>query len=198
MEAPQRVMRRLEHNGRTLSVSEWVAQPEQRALGLSVHTINQRLRDSWPVGEALTTQRGARRNTSSFRVATVPPESSYLEDAVAQAFVAEHGGATLDEVAKEMGITRERVRQIEAVALARLRKRMPLAGITVEDLGHVSTGRYDGPPVVARAPGASEPVEHDDGRPWSPALRELDEQLERATRRLEAWLDVLGTVEAAA
>ena len=41
---------------------------------------------------------------------------------------------TLEEVAKELGITRERVRQIEATALRRLRGKFMYRGITMEDL----------------------------------------------------------------
>lgn len=39
--------------------------------------------------------------------------------------VADQGGSTLSEVGDLMGITSERVRQIEALALVRMRKRMP-------------------------------------------------------------------------
>lgn len=38
--------------------------------------------------------------------------------------VAERGGITLDEVAKRLNVTRERVRQVETIALKKFRKRM--------------------------------------------------------------------------
>ena len=41
---------------------------------------------------------------------------------------------TLEEVARELGITRERVRQIEATALRRLREKFMFRGIKMEDL----------------------------------------------------------------
>jgi len=50
------------------------------------------------------------------RAKPLPHESCILD-------VADHGGATLEEVGKLMGITRERVRQIEYLALIRLRHR---------------------------------------------------------------------------
>ena len=45
-----------------------------------------------------------------------------------------HGGCTLSEIASIMGIGRERVRQIEAKALAKLRKAMQEKGIQAQDL----------------------------------------------------------------
>ena len=45
-----------------------------------------------------------------------------------------HGGCTLSEIASMMGIGRERVRQIEARALAKVRKAMQEKGIQAQDL----------------------------------------------------------------
>ena len=45
-----------------------------------------------------------------------------------------HGGCTLSEIASMMGIGRERVRQIEARALANFRKVMQEKGVKLEDL----------------------------------------------------------------
>lgn len=46
--------------------------------------------------------------------------------------------ATLDVVAQTLGITRERVRQIEREALAKLRKRLRARGYSVDDFFDVS------------------------------------------------------------
>ncbi len=40
---------------------------------------------------------------------------------------------TLDEIGKVLGISRERVRQIEKSALAKIRKRLERVGKTVDD-----------------------------------------------------------------
>jgi DNA-directed RNA polymerase sigma subunit (sigma70/sigma32) len=45
-----------------------------------------------------------------------------------------HGGCTLSEVASMLGIGKERVRQIEARALAKVRKAMQEKGIGAQDL----------------------------------------------------------------
>jgi hypothetical protein len=45
-----------------------------------------------------------------------------------------HGGCTLSEIASMMGIGRERVRQIEARAIAKVRKAMQEKGIQAQDL----------------------------------------------------------------
>lgn len=44
--------------------------------------------------------------------------------------VAERGGATLEEVGQLLGLTRERIRQLEAQALGKLRNELEAAGIT--------------------------------------------------------------------
>jgi DNA-directed RNA polymerase sigma subunit (sigma70/sigma32) len=45
-----------------------------------------------------------------------------------------HGGCTLSEIANMLGIGKERVRQIEARALAKVRKAMQEKGIQAQDL----------------------------------------------------------------
>ena len=53
------------------------------------------------------------------------------EDEDVRAFVAAHpDGATLEEVGEYLGVTRERVRQMEGAALARLAGRLRDAGVT--------------------------------------------------------------------
>lgn len=44
-----------------------------------------------------------------------------------------YSASTLHEVANMLGLTRERVRQIEAKALAKIRKRLQEQGITARD-----------------------------------------------------------------
>ena len=45
-----------------------------------------------------------------------------------------HTGMTLEEVAELLGITRERVRQIEARAFMKIRRRLRLRGINADDI----------------------------------------------------------------
>ena len=45
-----------------------------------------------------------------------------------------HTGMTLEEVAELLGCTRERVRQIDARALMKMRKRLRLRGINADDI----------------------------------------------------------------
>lgn len=67
----------------------------------------------------------------------------YADDPAAQLFVAHFdGGATLEFVGAAFGISRERVRQIEEQAIAKLRRRLDLAlardrrllGLTLDEL----------------------------------------------------------------
>lgn len=59
----------------------------------------------------------------------------YDDDPECQRFVEEHpGGASIYEIGDALGISGERVRQIEAVALRRLRARLALVGLSIEDL----------------------------------------------------------------
>lgn len=43
-------------------------------------------------------------------------------------------GMTLDEIAKHFGLTRERIRQIEAKALRKVRRKLAIRGLTFKDL----------------------------------------------------------------
>ena len=45
-----------------------------------------------------------------------------------------HRYMTLDEVAQELGLSRERTRQIEKIALAKLRRAFEVRGLSYEDL----------------------------------------------------------------
>ena len=68
----------------------------------------------------------------------VHPTSRYEDDPAAQ-MIASLGGATLELVGEAMGITRERVRQIEAAALLKLHERCLRRGILRSDVA--ATGR---------------------------------------------------------
>lgn len=66
--------------------------------------------------------------------ALIDGTTRYADDPRAQYVVAAHpDGLTLDEIGELLGLTRERVRQIEEQALASLRRRLELAGVTAED-----------------------------------------------------------------
>lgn len=43
-------------------------------------------------------------------------------------------GMTLDEIAQHFGLTRERIRQIEASALRKVRRKLQIRGLTFKDL----------------------------------------------------------------
>lgn len=65
---------------------------------------------------------------------TVSPWASFSVDASAQRFVAEHpDGAELREIGRALGVTHQRVAQIERTALAHMTKRLRLAGVAAED-----------------------------------------------------------------
>lgn len=191
--------RLIEHDGRALSITAWSRQPHQRALGLSRGTIGMRLDAGWTAEQALTIQLGCRVPAEG--PAAVLPNVPYDADVAAQLMVST-GPATLEQIADALGLTRERVRQIEAEALAKLRKRAPLVRLTPGfDHVHVSTGRHEpsrtrSAPVVA-APVVAPVVE--DGLQSSP-WRELEQALVRGTRAAEALLAILdevGAMEAA-
>ena len=59
---------------------------------------------------------------------------SYEDDVPCRLLVARFGPMTLEEIGQALGITRERVRQIEAKAIERLKKRVLLMGWTREEV----------------------------------------------------------------
>lgn len=75
-----------------------------------------------------------RCESCSAQAAPIDSVTRYEDDPAAQRFVAEHpGGAMLEEIADVLGVTRQRVQQIEASALRHMRARMKLAGVAAED-----------------------------------------------------------------
>jgi DNA-directed RNA polymerase sigma subunit (sigma70/sigma32) len=47
--------------------------------------------------------------------------------------VADEGGTSLEEVGELLGLTRERIQQLEFVALRKTKKHLLLIGVTLED-----------------------------------------------------------------
>lgn len=127
------------------------------------------------------------------------------EDEIAQAVVALNpDGATLEQVGELIGVTRERVRQIEDKALAKLRARAASFGLTASDLAAVLAAKPVGEsfPVGIGGPGVGSrrgqrvlSPESLDPSPESARADEALGDLERATGRLRAWLDALDEID---
>lgn len=65
----------------------------------------------------------------------VSDHTAWEQDQYARAFVVEHpSGGTLEQVAAVMDLTRERVRQIEAVALRKLHNHCRSRGLRLRDV----------------------------------------------------------------
>lgn len=136
-------------DGRVMSIAQWAAQPEVRALGISRQTLRSRMDDParWPGDTAITTRpcRGmpptclARRSNET---PLVDRETRYVDDIAAQLFVATYpDGCGLGEIGDAFGFTRERARQIESEALHSFRARCALMGINGADLAHSLAAR---------------------------------------------------------
>jgi hypothetical protein len=115
----------LSWEGRTLSVTAWAADPAVAALGITVPVIYSRLRLGWPTSRILTQPTAPRRENGYRRArqtsSIVDPHLPWELDEAARDFVAKHpDGGTLHEVGEALGVTRERVRQIEEKALRKL------------------------------------------------------------------------------
>lgn len=123
------------------------------------------------------------------------------DDEVARAAVARNpDGMSLTQIGGLLDVTRERVRQIETEALAKLRARAPRFGLTPADLAHALTNKPVTPDLPAggrqiglsdmRARGELSPEAAAPSPTSSRASRALD-ALDRRTTRLRAWLDAL-------
>lgn len=86
-------------------------------------------------------------------------ETPYRDDVACQLFVATfRGGATLDSIAEALGVSRERVRQIEGEALKKIRAQgLPAFDIDPFDPSETRTGR-----ARHDEPGGSDDEEQDE------------------------------------
>lgn len=106
----------LTFGGRTLTIGQWAEE-----TGLSRPALFGRLYRQWPLEEALTVPATSKAKAHR-RTPRIDSTTPYALDREAQRLVREHPqGMTLDEVGVALGITRERVRQIEHRAVEKLR-----------------------------------------------------------------------------
>lgn len=132
------------------------------------------------------------------RGAIVHPTLAYALDEAAQRFVAEHpDGATLDEVGAAIGMTRERIRQIEDDAIAKMRRRAPLAGLDDEAGDRRLMARAPRAPRgiagAARVAARNAPVVADDVGPEPITLSPDAQRVAELLDVLEARLDWIRT-----
>lgn len=94
------------------------------------------------IDPAEAARRAAAAAGRTIRESSISPHTSYDDDPACQAIVeANPDGIDNADIAEHMGISRERVRQLVERALASLRARCVLAGITPEDLAAVLARR---------------------------------------------------------
>lgn len=144
--------------------------------------------------------RSCQRVRAPSRSTTVHPSTPYALDVGAQRFVAEHpDGASLYEIAEAMGVSAERVRQIEEAALRGLRARAQLAGIEQSDLALLVGG---GARSLMRQPLAEKQIEEpghrkdEEGSDVARALSACIDNLERRLARIQALLAARSEVAA--
>lgn len=123
---PAELVRRLRENQSLAEACEPPSPPEPRALVPRARPASGSLKDQ-------------RRTHAHFKLwapedvderTRIVEELPLEDDDLTRLFMAAHpGGATLEEVADFLGLTRERVRQIEAAAVDAARRRAPLAGL---------------------------------------------------------------------
>ena len=81
----------------------------------------------WNLYCDVSKQGGLKLNRPDLEPWEMPPGASCVLDA------ADAGGLTLEDVGELMNLSRERIRQIEAAALSKLRKGLEREGVTIED-----------------------------------------------------------------
>ena len=131
-----RGQKRYRWGARKLTAAEWAREPEAVELGLCQRSISWRLRHGWDTERAITTPRTPGGGIHVRADVIVDGTTRYADDVAAQLCVAAFpDGMDLEEIGEAMGLSRERVRQVEAQALESLRRRLALAGVRAEDLG---------------------------------------------------------------
>jgi hypothetical protein len=99
-------------------------------------TLIQRVQNGWPIELAAETPVGPRgRRVHKQPDAIVDGTTPFERDFTARVFVHEYPrGATREVVGAAFGISRQAVRAIEIAALAKLRPRMLLVGLSAADV----------------------------------------------------------------
>lgn len=155
-----------------------------------------RLQDGWSMERAMTTPVG-RRGRPLAGFPAIDGHTPWSDDERCRALVESHpDGMTLHEVGVAFGVSRERIRQIEEIALKRLLARCELAGISREDVGAMLSTKpgsgTDAAPFASGGRGAAAVQERHDPLPvtaWSEHGQRVEGalvELERIVARLEA------------
>jgi len=144
------------------------------------------------------------------RASEVHPTLPWDRDPTCRAWVAERpDGATLEQVGQALGVTRERVRQIETRALARLATALTKLGVDPADVAGMLAGRGRGTEhMVGGGNGRATPVtfpvqlererRRADALPeelWSPLGRRAEEALRAAEERIELVAELVRRAE---
>lgn len=146
------------------------------------------------------------RANARMDAAIAHPTLAFEKDYGARAFVVHHrDGATLDEVGRAIGVTRERVRQLEQLAFAKVRDACEREGIDAADLvrGLLTRGEEQAHPhagvdtlvrVVDRRPVEVVAPHDPKSDPQSPEAVRIAELLEDIDRRADRVSAILATL----